>query len=647
MPDRSFIERAVQRADLNALRVALFQATRDPEIGAISPERVFGPVADTVSISEVDADLIRAKAVEYLAAGVAPEAELETPTREEIDELVAMLEAREFTPSQMTLRRTIPAFSGVPFQAEWSGESAVPEGYRVAIIGAGIGGIAMGVQLARLGIPFTIFERRAEVGGVWSINTYPDAGVDTLSASYEYGFEKKYPWPAYFARQADVRAYVEHVARKHGVFEHIEFGSNVSVARFNDEAQLWNLTVRDASGAVSEVDANVVVPASGIFAQPRDLPFEGAENFTGEIVHTAQWHGGVELAGKKVAVIGNGSTGVQMLSKVAEAAESVTVYQRTPQWISPRENYGEPITEELQWLIETMPFYWNWNKYTAAMGSIELRNVLFHDQDWVAGGGQVSKRNDALRKSLVGYIGQQVGGRQDLIDQLVPDYAPMTRRPVVDNNWYGTLTRENVELVSTQIGQITQHGVTTVDGTEREVDLIIAAVGFQTEKYVWPTEFYGAGGVSLEDAWTAQGPQAHLGMTVPGFPNMFMLYGPNSQPVTGGAGLPSWFEIWSRYIAEGIISMLENDQATMEITPQAFALYNDQLHEEAQKLIYLSEVGAMKRNYYVNEFGRLQMGAPWSGERYFDLCEKLQESDFKFTARAEAARAEFAGVGSN
>src|SRR5690606_3498681 len=137
--------------------------------------------------------------------------------------------------------------------------------------------------------------------------------------------------------------------------------------------------------------------------------------------------------GKKVAVIGNGSTGVQLLSKIAEKAESVTVYQRTPQWISPRTNYGVPISDELQWLIQAMPFYWNWNKYVAGLATIDLRNVLMPDEEWIANGGQVSKRNDMLREILVGYISAQVDGRQDLIDKLIPDYPPMTRRPVVDN----------------------------------------------------------------------------------------------------------------------------------------------------------------------------------------------------------------------
>lgn len=629
MPGRSFIERAVECADTNALRMALYQATRDAEIAAITPERAFGPTTDAIVFSDEDTALIRAKAVEYLLTEP-DESALPVPSRDEIVELLEMAEARSLAPDDLIMRHKLPAFSDLPYQAQWHGEKVIPEGYHVAIVGAGFAGIAMGVQLANLGVPFTIYERRAEVGGVWSINTYPDVRVDTVSFTYEYAFEKKYPWTEYFARQSDVRAYIDHVAHKYGVYEHIRFGSDITQARFDEPTQRWTLTVQGEE-SVTEVEANVVVAASGVFATPRELSVEGVSDFTGQIVHTARWNEDVEYAGKKVAVIGNGSTGVQLLSKIAEKAESVTVYQRTPQWISPRTNYGVPISDELQWLIQKMPFYWNWNKYVAGLATIDLRNVLMPDAEWIANGGQISKRNDMLREILVGYISAQVDGRQDLIDKLVPDYPPMTRRPVVDNNWYASLTRNNVELVTTPIARMTDTAIVTSDGEARETELVIAAVGFQTEKYIWPTQYFGLGGVTLEDVWTAQGAQAHLGMTVPGFPNMFMLYGPNSQPAASGAGLPVWFEVWTGYIAECIVGMLEKGRASMVIRKDAFDEYNEQLHEEAKKLIYLMPNSAMEKNYYVNEFGRLQMNAPWNGEKYYELCEKPDESHYDFT----------------
>lgn len=629
MPARDYLERAVECADLNALRMALFHATRDPDIAAIVPERVFGAAVDTITFTDDQARLIRAKAVDFLETEP-EEGDFPLPTQEEIIELLVMAEARELGPDDLIMRHHIPAFSPMPFQAQWSGEPVHRDGFRVAVVGAGFAGIAMGVQLSQLGIDYTIHERRGEVGGVWSINTYPDVRVDTLSTTYEYGFEKKYPWTEHFGRQSDVRAYLDHVARKYGVHEHIEFGSDVESAHFDEGTHTWQLTVRNGEQVRTE-RANVVVAASGVFATPRDLTVDGVDGFTGLIVHTAQWSDEVDCAGKKIAIIGNGSTGVQLLSKVAEKAASVTVYQRTPQWISPRTNYGVPLADELQWLVQHMPFYWNWNKYVAGLSTIDMRQVLTPDPEWIAAGGVVSKRNDLLRELLEGYIAHQVDGREDLIDRLVPTYPPMTRRPVVDNQWYASLTRENVELVTSGIDAFTETGIVGSDAVVRETDLVISAIGFQTEKYIWPTEYHGVGGCQLEEVWTAQGAQAHLGMTVPGFPNLFMLYGPNSQPVASGAGLPTWFEIWTGYIAQGIVGLLENGQASMEIRREEFEDYNDRLHEEAQTLIYLQPSSALERNYYVNEFGRLQMNAPWSGEKYYEMCASPDPAHFTFT----------------
>lgn len=628
IPDRAFVERAVADADVNVLRMALFQATGDPEIAAVEAERVQGLVADTVVLTDAGAELVRAKAVNYLTAGdLADESRLLSDG--EVDDLIRMAEARDLASADLFMRRQILSFPDWPFQREATGELPAAQDFSVAVIGAGFSGIAMGVQLARLGIPFTVYERRSEIGGVWSINTYPDVRVDTLSASYEYSFEKKYPWTEYFARQSEVRAYLEHVARKHGVFEHIVFDADVTAARFDDSAKTWSLSVSVASEPVTAV-ANVVVAASGLFATPRELPVEGVGQFTGQIVHTTEWDESIDYAGKKVAIVGNGSTGVQLLSKISETAASVTVYQRTPQWISPRARYGEAISDELQWLLQTMPFYWNWNKYIAGFASNDLRDLLIVDEQWVADGGDVNERNDAMRDMLVDYISTQVNGREDLIEKLVPDYPPMTRRPVVDNHWYASLTKDNVELVTTPIDCLTDEAVQTVDGTEREADLIIAAVGFQTEKFLWPTEYIGADGVSLEEEWKAQGAQAHLGMTVPGFPNLFMLYGPTSQPVASGAGLPIWLETWSGYIAGLIVEMIGNGYASTAIRREAFDHYNEQLHKEASRLIYLSQTSTTRKNYYVNKFGRLQVSAPWDGEEYFAMCVNPSLGDFEF-----------------
>ncbi|MBM4603461.1 NAD(P)-binding protein [Rhodococcus hoagii] len=531
------------------------------------------------------------------------------------------------------MRRRILSFPEWPFQRERTGEECVPAGYSVAIIGAGSPGIAMGVQLARLDIPFTIYERRSEIGGVWSINTYPDVRVDTLSASYEYSFEKKYPWTEFFASQSEVRG-VSRPCRTQArrVRAHrLRRGRDVRAVRRRRE------NVGPDGGGGGAVADDRPWPTS---SWPRAESLRHRANCRSRVPRSSpvgsctprEWDDSIDYAGKErrhhrqrldrcpVAVEGCERGGVRNGLSADPAVDS------------PRAKYGEAISDELQWLFQAMPFYWNWNKYIAGFASNDLRELLIADEQWIADGGVVNKRNDAMREMLVGYIRDQVNDREDLIEKLVPDYPPMTRRPVVDNQWYASLTRDNVELVTTPIERLTPFAVQTSDGTVRDADLIIAAVGFQTEKFLWPTEYVGADGANLEEVWTVQGAQAHLGMTVPGFPNLFMLYGPNSQPVASGAGLPIWLETWCGYIAEGILAMLDNGYASMEIRREAFDHYNEQLHKEACRLIYLSQTSTTRKNYYVNQWGRLQISAPWDGEEYFAMCVHPRLSDFDFAS---------------
>jgi 4-hydroxyacetophenone monooxygenase len=631
MVEESFIRRAVDQAELNALRMALYQATEDPAVAEIRTERVVvrGGAGMLMTVAEEDRDRLKELAVQFLVSNPRP-AEPGPPDEARTGHLIEMAEGRPVPEDLLQMRRRLLCFEDFPYRAFWSRgrRPDLPSDFEVVIIGAGISGIAMGVQLELLGVPYTILERRHQVGGVWSINTYPDARVDTLSSTYEFGFEKNYPWSEYFARQPEVREYVEHVAKKHGVFEHIRFEHNVTAAEFDESTSRWTLEVVGADDSHSTMRPNILVSAVGLFATPRPLEVEGIGEFPGELLHSTEWDTEHTAAGKRIAVVGNGSTGVQLLSRIATEADQVHVFQRTPQWISPREHYGEPITRELRWLLDAMPWYWNWNRYIGVMPLLDAHELLVPDEDWQAQGGLVNERSDKIREGLAQYISAKVDGRQDLIDKLVPDYAPIARRPVVDNDWYTTLTQDNVELVTTPIERIEGKDILTEDGERRMVDMIVAAVGFQTGRYLWPTDYRGVGGTRLEDVWAEEGAKAYLSMTVPAFPNLFVLYGPNSQPVSGGAGLVTWFEIWTSYIARSIVAMIENGYSWMEVKEDVYDDYNRRLDEEASKLIYLTDSGSRDRNYYVNEWGRLQVNIPWEAEEFYRMCAEPRLDDF-------------------
>ncbi|MFA5885833.1 MAG: NAD(P)/FAD-dependent oxidoreductase [Acidimicrobiia bacterium] len=611
--DSAFIRRAVELADLNAVRVALYQHTLDPELAAL-------PTA--INLDDAGRELLIAKAVAWLEENSGPGMPPEPP-EDELRTLCNMATGEQMGDLEFEARRDLPAFKDFPFTTDWTdAKPEIPEGFMVAVIGSGFSGLAIGVQLQRLGIPYVVLERRPEPGGTWSINRYPDIRVDTISITYEFSFEKEYRWSEYFGRGAEVRGYLDMVSKKYGVYENTRFNRDLKKATFDEDRNVWVLEV-DSPDGIETIEANAIVNAVGTFANPKFPQFEGQESFEGEILHPARWPADWDATGKRVAIIGNGSTGVQLLAPIAADADHVDVFQRTPQWISPRDKYGKEVEPEVRWLIDNFPGYWNWWRYMAIAALFGTHNFLVPDEEWVAQGGKFNPLNDKMRDDLTAYIKAQTGGRQDLIEKLVPDYAPFSRRPVVDNGWYQALTRDNVELVTDPIARLTPKGIETADGTVHEVDTIVTATGFEVMKYLWPADYIGKGGVSIHDFWSKDGPRAYLSMMTPNFPNMFMLYGPNSQPLSGGTGLPIWYVIWSAYSAQCLVRMLEEGKSRIEPKMEAYERYNEALDEEASKLLLLQEEGAPEKNYYVNEFGRLQVNAPWYGPEYHRMCTNV------------------------
>jgi 4-hydroxyacetophenone monooxygenase len=619
--DRSFIRRAVELADLNAVRVALYQQTGDPEIAAL-------PVA--AQLDDAQRELLVGRAADWLCQHADPGMPAEPPEAD-LRALMNMATGEQMGDLEFEARRDLPAFKAFPWTAQWSDvRPETADAFQVAIIGSGFSGLAMAVQLERLEIPYVVLERRPDPGGTWSVNRYPDIRVDTISITYEFSFEKKHPWSEYFGRGAEVREYLEHISKKYGVFEHTRFERELTKATFDEARDVWVLELQTPDGT-EIVEANAIVNAVGTFANPNIPQFEGQESFQGQILHPARWPDDFDATGRKVAILGNGSTGVQLLAPIAEHAAQVHVFQRTPQWISPRDKYGKPVEPEIRWLVDNFPGYWNWWRYMAIAALFGTHGYLVPDEEWKSQGGKFNPMNDKLRDDLTAYIKAQTGGRQDLVDRLIPDYAPFSRRPVVDNGWYQALTRPNVELVTDGIARLTPTGIETTDGAVREVDTIITATGFQVVKYLWPAQYTGTGGVNLHDSWSVDGPRAYLGMMVPAFPNMFMLYGPNSQPLSGGTGLPVWYVLWAAYAARCIVEMLEQGRSRVEVKRAAFERYNVALDEAASKLLLLQDEGAPDKNYYVNEHGRLQVSAPWYGPEYHRMCTHVDWDDLSLT----------------
>jgi 4-hydroxyacetophenone monooxygenase len=398
--DEGFIRRALDAADLNAVRVALYHLTGDEELVTLTP-------VDTPE----NKPLLVAKAVDYLSK-LTPDVTLPDVSDERLRRMMEMASG-PMTDLEFEARRGLVALEEYPWSADWTdGKPQLPEGFHVAIIGAGFSGVACGAQLARLGIPFTIFERRDEVGGVWSTNKYPDARVDTASTTTSTTSRRTTPGPNTSPGSPKYRATSSTWRRSTAVWPNLRLNSPLKAARFDEQRSIWTLTIGQLDGTSYEFEANAIVSAVGVFANPLFVDFAGSEDFGGQIVHPTQWgSGNYDVTGKSVAVIGNGSTGVQLVSPVAEAAKQLYVFQRTAQWISPRPRYGQPVEPEVRWLLDTMPGYWNWQRYLSTAALFETHALMVMDPEWIAQGGLVSQKNDAIRDVLTAYIKGEVGDR--------------------------------------------------------------------------------------------------------------------------------------------------------------------------------------------------------------------------------------------
>lgn len=625
-PSRDFLRAAVSGANLNALRLALLQTTGDARFAAMGVEQapLNSGASSTTVLRTSDREAMIDLAVDYLGAGVSPPA---VPERDETRRLAEMFAGRPMTDDEFALSAEQLAFSSpieTYAQHREAVRAALPEGFHVLVIGAGFGGIAAAIYLDRLGIPFTIVERQAGIGGTWLANRYPDIRVDITNRFYQYTFEQGYPWKHLFAPGAEVRDYIEHVADKFGVADRLRSGVEVKRAVWSEERQAWDVDYVQG-GEAGTIRANAIVSAAGLFNRPLIPNIPGLDSFAGTSFHTTAWPEDLDVAGKRIVVIGTGSTGAQLVPRIAKTAGHVTVFQRSANWVQPAVDYHDRVPEGQQWLLENVPYYANWVCFGFHWHSTQdLPGYQEVDPEWRARGG-INARNAKLREHLVASIRERLGGDEELLAKCIPDHAPWTRRMVKDNGWYEALRRPNVELVAQGVDRIEPDAVIAADGSRHPADIIVLSTGFVTEDYLWPVDYVGRGGEPISEAWRADGARAYLGLTMPGFPNLFMLYGPNSQPRSGS--MPKWLEVWGRYAAKGIATMIERGATSVEVSRDKFDAYNADIDAAARSLIWES---AGKSSYYINRFGRTSVNMPWRAERYYRHVGSFDPADYRF-----------------
>lgn len=506
--------------------------------------------------------------------------------------------------------------------------SSPPAGFDVIVIGAGASGLCASVYLQQLGVEHTIIERNATVGGTWLENHYPGAGVDTPNHLYSFSF-MTFDWSRYFALRNELHAYLEAVADRFDVRRRIRFDTEVTGAVFHEPSQRWHVTVRRPDGVIEMRSASVVISAAGIFNPPVIAPIPGLDRFEGSWFHTARWPEGLDLVDRRVAIIGNGASAMQIGPAIAPEVRALTLFQRSPQWAAPFEQFQRPVAPAVRALLRTVPLYRLW--YRLRLGwtfNDRVYPSLQKDDEWAHPARSLNAINDGHRAFFTRHIESELGDRHDLLERVVPDYPPFGKRMLMDNGWFRMLTQEHVELVTDPIHEVRADRIVDGTGTEHEVDVIIVATGFDVIHFLTTYELHGRDGRTLQEAWDDDA-RAFLGLAVPGFPNFFCLYGPNTQPGHGGS-LLFVIERQMHYVCDLLVQMWRNDLATVECRRDVHDDYNDGVDRAHEQMVW-THPGM--ETYYRNTKGRVVVNLPYRNVDLWHMTEHADLDDYVVAPR--------------
>ena len=500
--------------------------------------------------------------------------------------------------------------------------------FNVVVIGAGQSGLLAGIRLQQMGIAFTIVEKNPGVGGTWWENTYPGARVDVGNHFYCYRFEPNNDWSEYFAQQPELQDYFARVARSYAIEPRIRFNTEVLGAVWDDDRDLWHVRVVDASGAEQLIEANAVISAVGQLNRPKIAQIAGQESFAGPAFHSACWDHDLDLTGKSVAMVGAGASGFQIAPAIAERVGRLTIFQRTAQWMFPNPDYHKRVGGGVKWALQHLPFYGRWYRLLLFWPGCEKgREAALIDPDYTGDRNvAVSELNDAARMMFTEWIKSQVGDDAELLDKVLPDYPACGKRTLQDDgSWLQTLRRENVELVRTPIDHIDADAIVTQDGQRYPVDVIVYATGFHTNRALWPMQVTGCDGADLRSIW-GERPAAFLGITVPGFPNFFCMYGPGTNLAHGGS-LIMHSECQIRYISSALGQLIDSGFAAMEPLPDTCADWHRRSQAEIGKLVWSEP--SVKHSFYKNSLGEIHSLSPWRLVDYWTWTRRADLDDYR------------------
>jgi cation diffusion facilitator CzcD-associated flavoprotein CzcO len=481
----------------------------------------------------------------------------------------------------------------------------------IAIVGAGLGGVGAAVMLRRAGYDdVAVFERGARVGGVWNHNTYPGAACDVPSHLYEFSFEPNPRWSRRYAPQAEIQAYVEGVAERHGVLARVRTNTEVTRAAWDGERARWQLQTSDGPH-----EADVLLTACGQLSVPKMPVLAGLESFAGEAFHTAEWRGDVDLASKRVAIIGTGCSAIQTAPAIQPIVAALDIYQRSPGWTFPKMDYA--YSERAKRAFERFPVLQRLDR-AAIFAFMEFGALAMTREPRLLGPFRAIARRQ-INKAI---------SDPELREKVTPADEIGCKRLMLTDEWYPTLTRANVELITERIAEVTPSGVRTDDGVERPADVLVFATGFKSHGFVAPMEITGAHGRTLAEEW-GQRPHAYLGLSVAGFPNMFLLYGPNTNGGTGS--VIDTIEAGCNHVIAALGALERTSTRRIEIRPSAADAFDRELRAALASTVW--HTGCT--NWYVDEHGNDPNQWPWLWSTYRRRTARLEPGVY---ALSEAVR---------
>ncbi|MDZ7782008.1 MAG: NAD(P)/FAD-dependent oxidoreductase [Halioglobus sp.] len=631
--DDALIARALEDASIPTLMMSMIHMSGDTSLldGPIRPAGVYINEYQGY-MSEEDKAAVRARALDVIRAFRDGGCKLPPPpSPETVQRMMNFIVAQEVPADYVPMMMEEMELDGRDQRSDAWGEEVAPAAraaHKVLVIGGGMSGVLAAYRLREAGIPFVVIEKNASVGGTWYENRYPGARVDVGNHLYCYSFEPAHHWSQYFAQQDELQRYFEGVIDHHGLREHFRFNTEVTRARFDDDRKLWLVTTVDADGNEEQHVANSVISAVGQLNRPTLPDIEGIEEFAGQWCHSAAWDDAVDVRGKRVVVVGSGASAFQLVPAIADQVGELTVFQRSAPWMFENPVYHEDVPEGKKWCLKNLPFYARWFRFLLFWPSCDgAYDAVFIDPDWPHQERSCSEMNDFVYHMFSEYIRGQVGDDEELLAKVIPDYAPMGKRTLQDNgSWLSALKRDNVELVTQAVQRVDAGGVTAEDGNYYPADVIIYATGFETDRFLWPMEIIGRGGVRLSEQWGIE-PAAYLGVTVPNFPNFYCMYGPGTNLAFGGSLIFNG-ECQIRYIMECLKTQIQQGADTMECKQPVFDDYYRRFRALHAQLIW--EHPSITTSFYQNAEGKVTLLWPWKIIDMWHWTKQCDPDDYAF-----------------